>query len=86
MRDTSRHHWHRWRATLAGSAAVGNRLDHVFMPVVASIGSLEQPGPDGIRHGLVARVRAEIAAGTYDTEEKWLAAEEALLRRIEERM
>jgi hypothetical protein len=27
-------------------------------------------------------VRAEIAAGVYDTEEKWLAAEEALLARV----
>ena len=42
----------------------------------------EEPGPDGIRHGLVARIRAEIAAGVYDTEEKWLAAEEALLARV----
>jgi hypothetical protein len=47
-------------------------------------GTGEQPGPDGIRWGLVARVRAEIAAGTYDTEEKWAAAEEALLRRVGE--
>jgi hypothetical protein len=47
-------------------------------------GTAEQPGPDGIRHGLVARVRQEIEAGTYDTEAKWLAAEERLLRRIEE--
>ncbi len=39
------------------------------------------PATDGIRHDLVARVRAEIAAGTYDTEERWLAAEDALLRR-----
>ncbi|MFO0796551.1 MAG: flagellar biosynthesis anti-sigma factor FlgM [Gemmataceae bacterium] len=37
---------------------------------------------DGIRHDLVARVRAEIAAGTYDTDERWLAAEEALCRRV----
>ncbi|MBN9524434.1 flagellar biosynthesis anti-sigma factor FlgM [bacterium] len=36
---------------------------------------------DGIRHDLVARVRAEIAAGTYDTEDRWLIAEELLLRR-----
>jgi hypothetical protein len=34
----------------------------------------------------VARVRREIAAGTYDTEEKWLAAEAELLRRVEERL
>jgi hypothetical protein len=45
----------------------------------------EEPGEDGIRHQLVARVRAEIAAGTYDTEEKWLVAEAALLARVEAR-
>jgi hypothetical protein len=39
----------------------------------------ETPGPDGIRHGLVARVRAAIAAGYYDHPTLWLAAEEALL-------
>jgi len=42
----------------------------------------EVPAADGIRHGLVARVRREIEAGTYDTEERWLAAEEKLLRRV----
>jgi hypothetical protein len=40
----------------------------------------EAPGPDGIRHRLVARVRAELAAGTYDTAEKWLLAEDRLCR------
>lgn len=40
----------------------------------------EVPGPDGIRHQLVARIKAEIAAGTYLTDEKWLAAESRLLR------
>jgi hypothetical protein len=45
----------------------------------------DERGPDGIRHELVARVRQQIAAGTYDTEEKWLRAEEALLRRIDGR-
>jgi hypothetical protein len=47
-------------------------------------GAAEQPGPDGIRHELVARVRREIEAGTYDTEARWHAAEERLLRRAEE--
>jgi Anti-sigma-28 factor, FlgM len=42
----------------------------------------ERPGPDGIRHRLVARIKAEIAAGTYDTEAKWLAAEARLLNRV----
>jgi hypothetical protein len=51
-------------------------------PVVEPIDRTEVPAADGIRHGLVARVRREIEAGTYDTEERWLAAEEKFLRRI----
>ena len=49
----------------------------------------KKPGPkkrssaSGIRPDLVARVRAEIAAGTYDTPEKWDAALDALLERLE---
>jgi hypothetical protein len=35
-----------------------------------------------IRHELVNRVRAEIAAGTYDTPEKFDAALELMLQRI----
>lgn len=42
----------------------------------------ERPGPDGIRHELVARIKAEIEAGTYDNEERWLAAETRLLNRM----
>jgi hypothetical protein len=38
---------------------------------------------EAIRMDLVARVRREIAAGTYDTPEKWAAALERLLDRIE---
>jgi hypothetical protein len=34
-----------------------------------------------IRHDLVARVRAEIAAGTYDTPDKWQAALDRFLQR-----
>jgi hypothetical protein len=34
-----------------------------------------QASPDSnIRHDLVARVRAQIAAGTYDTPQRWQAA------------
>lgn len=36
----------------------------------------------GIRHDLVARVRREIAAGTYDTPEKMEAALERLVARL----
>jgi hypothetical protein len=82
MRDTSPRPWHRWRVTLA--AAATGRLDRLRSPEPLAVP--EAPGPDGIRHELVARVRREIAEGKYDTEEKWLAAEEALLRRVESRM
>ena len=37
---------------------------------------------EGIRHGLVARVRAEIACGKYETEEKLEIALERLLDRL----
>lgn len=37
----------------------------------------------GIRKELVARVRREIEAGTYDTPEKWDAALDRLLERLE---
>jgi anti-sigma28 factor (negative regulator of flagellin synthesis) len=40
------------------------------------------PDPD-IRTELVERVRREIAAGTYDTPEKWAVALERLLERLE---
>lgn len=42
----------------------------------------EAPGPDGVRHGLVAHVRRLIAAGEYDTPERWEAAQERLFERI----
>ncbi len=41
------------------------------------------PDPD-VRTELVARVRREIAAGTYDTPEKWALALERLLDRLED--
>lgn len=43
----------------------------------------EVPGPDGIRWGLVNRIKAELAAGTYDLDAKWAVAEERLLRAAE---
>ena len=73
MRDPAPHRWRTWRA----APVLPNRL--------AGAGQPEPPGPDGIRWGLVERVRAAIAAGAYDTEEKWAAAEDRLLRRVEGR-
>jgi hypothetical protein len=42
-----------------------------------------QTGDPAIRHDLVARVRREIAAGTYDTPEKMDAALARMLERLE---
>lgn len=39
---------------------------------------------DGLRYNLIARVRREIAAGTYDTPEKWEAALDRLAAQLEE--
>jgi hypothetical protein len=72
--------WRRWRvAPVEGPApAPTPRLAHRTTAMSATMPALSA---DGIRHDLVARVRAEIAAGTYDTDERWLVAEELLLRR-----
>jgi hypothetical protein len=89
MRDASAHHWQRWRVTLTAPIPVPTLDRSVRMRLAASTSTdtqPEEPGVDGIRHELVARIRREIAAGTYDNEEKWLAAEAELLRRIEERI
>ena len=96
MRETSPRGWHRWRVAVVKSAPAATTFDHmsrlstpVAAPEPATVGAgvasahAEEPGPDGIRHELVARIRQQIADGTYDTEEKWLLAEEALLRRLE---
>ena len=90
MRETSPRGWHRWRVTIARSAppAAFDRMTRLALPSapdtdpVPGLAEPEAKGLDGIRHELVARVRQQIADGTYDTEEKWLLAEEALLRRI----
>jgi hypothetical protein len=84
MRDASSRRWLCWRVTIATPTSVTPVDRFGRIPVSAGlVRSAEQPAADGIRHELVARIRAEIAAGTYDTEERWLAAEEALFRRIE---
>lgn len=92
MRESSPRGWHRWRVTVRSTPpavpAVFDRMTRLALPPLPTAEPLpvgapsEVPGPDGIRHELVARVRQQIADGTYDTEEKWLLAEEALLRRV----
>jgi len=94
MRESSPRGWHRWRVTVrptppavaAAAPAAFDRMTRLALPTApvaepVSTGT-EAKGADGIRHELVARVRQQIADGTYDTEERWLRAEEALLRRV----
>ncbi|VTR91040.1 unnamed protein product [Gemmata massiliana] len=91
MRETSPRGWHRWRVAVVKFAPLGSPFDRMMRrssaPVAAPepVRNPEPKSPDGIRHELVARVRQQIADGTYDTEEKWLLAEEALIRRIADR-
>jgi hypothetical protein len=39
-------------------------------------------GPDGIRRELVERVRALIVAGEYDTDDRWLVAQDRLFGEV----
>ena len=82
MRDKPPVRWMQWRVKLVETPAPAEAA-FVRRPLSAVGTRAEVPGPDGIRHGFVARIRQEIAAGTYDTEERWQAAEEMLLSRIE---
>jgi hypothetical protein len=85
MRDAAKCRWQQWRVTLVVRPTADRFVRRAAGGDLLAAGQTaarEQPGPDGIRHDLVARVRREIEAGTYDTEAKWLAAEELLLRRV----
>jgi hypothetical protein len=84
MRDAAKCRWQQWRVTLVARPTTNRFTRHPAGDLLPAgqPAAREQPGPDGIRHELVARVRREIEAGTYDTEAKWLAAEELLLRRV----
>lgn len=90
MRDVGQTNWQRWRIARTPSptgaesprgatpSPLAQRSISVPVPIVA-----EEPGPDGIRWNLVRRIQAEIAAGTYDDDERWAQAHAKLLRTIE---
>ena len=69
MRNPADRRWQTWQLAPRDAAPAGPRFAR---------NAGEPAGPDGIRWGLVARVRAEIEAGTYDAPERWAAAEERL--------
>lgn len=77
MHDVPPCSWTRWRVAPAEGPVTTRVPRFARRPAAAA-----PPPVDGIRHDLVARVRAEIAAGTYDTEARWLAAEERLLAKV----
>jgi hypothetical protein len=84
MHKPARSNWLCWRVAPTGvtvppAVPFARTARFPDSPTVEQLRA-EAPGPDGIRHGLVARIRAEIAAGTYDTDEKWLFAEDRLCR------
>jgi hypothetical protein len=59
-----------------------NRLGWLFARTERPL-TETSPRPDEVRLDLVARVRAAIAAGVYETHEKWEAALNRLARRLE---
>lgn len=94
MRQPSPRRWQTWRLTPAPrrtrAAFTPDAILHRMAlpagsdrspPAVPPELRAETPGPDGIRHGLVAHVRQLIAEGVYDTPDRWAAAEEQLFRR-----
>ena len=88
MRDMAQRDWQQWRVALVEPVAqdlIGGRFTRISLPAATEPLSVttEKPGPDGIRHDLVARVRLAIEAGHYDTDEVWERAEEKLLRDAE---
>jgi hypothetical protein len=74
MRRSAPKNWPSWRLQASGTESAEET------PTI-NRGHWEQPGPDGIRWNLVRRIQAEIAAGTYDTEERFAAAEARLLEK-----
>jgi hypothetical protein len=57
------------------------------MNTPADVPCPHQPAPptDGIRWDVVERMKARIAAGDFDTPERWAVAEELLMRAAEGR-
>lgn len=78
MRDAARTDWQRWRITPAPRPPAADRRT---LPAPLAH-RLDRPAADGIRHDLVDRVRRAIAAGAYDGDDIWAAAEERLLAAV----
>ena len=96
MHEPSPHRWQAWRHTWTAEAhddamntrdGLRNRMTLPLQPTVLPLAApaelrAETPGPDGIRHGLVAFYQQLIATGGLDTPDRWEAAEEALFDKV----
>lgn len=71
-----------WRGT-RGSAANATPADGTNATPAESPPPSVSDTEYGIRKELVERIRRQIAAGAYDTQEKWEAALDRLLDRME---
>jgi negative regulator of flagellin synthesis FlgM len=70
-----------FRSPQAGKAAGGSSIDRVdFSPAAQAAADASESG--AIRQGLVNQIRAEIAAGTYESPQKLDAAVDRLLDEI----
>jgi hypothetical protein len=75
----------RWPSRIAGRplgtspSLLTNRLK-AFDPLAPL--KAEAPDADGVRRGLVAKVKQLIADGEYDSPDRWAAAEARLLNRV----
>ncbi|MCA9260833.1 MAG: flagellar biosynthesis anti-sigma factor FlgM [Planctomycetales bacterium] len=72
---------HSSRTSSAGSASRPQAADSVDISAAAEA-ALEASETDGVRADLVARIRGEIASGSYETPEKMDAALDRLLDAI----
>jgi hypothetical protein len=70
-----------WRGTAAATELVDEGLSAPSLPPTNSKKGRKDTKP--LRHDLVSRIRKEIADGTYDTDQRWYAALDCLLDRIE---
>ena len=88
MRDQPPRRWRQWRVKLNRHSASSVSMPFTGRPLLGVVESgrdqeSDDRNGDGIRHELVARIRREIEAGTYDTEARWRLAEERLLQHLE---
>jgi negative regulator of flagellin synthesis FlgM len=63
--------------------ACGPQPEPPAQPVKTTRNNTNKLEEKGIRKELVQRIRGEIAAGTYDTPEKWEAALDRLIDRLD---